>query len=480
MTHKPDIVEGLRQALLPYPGRANHVLRALVSCTIVVIISQSLQVPLLALSLIAVFFVTQTNVVITKLTGALFIVGSTVAIALSLLILKVTWDVPFLRILTAFTVFLGSVFLMRTSKIGVVFFIVAIVTIYTQSLVDSVPSAELLVRSILWVWVAVNYPIAVTLIVNTLFMPAEPKGQLRNAICSQLAFIIRQLDPDAVSERQNDDINLAGRDAQALYRLLRYTVMRNKDAGFNEHRYLELITTVSALRAASCQLPLAFSVENVQAAAALQKMLTDLMSAIEHDRPFVAEQETTPLSGHSVFALMRDTLVEYAQSDVVSENTGKNAPGAKQPFLINDAFTNGRYIIFSLKTLLTAAICYLFYTAVDWSGIHTIMLSCLIVAQPGLGNVQRKIILRLGGAAIGSLESFGPVTGLTEVRDRLVGILLGIIVAGAIHTIISPEREGEIMLQRLSKLIGGIKDWLSDAAVHQQKKTAGFYGARRL
>lgn len=137
---------------------------------------------------------------------------------------------------------------------------------------------------------------------------------------------------------------------------------------------------------------------------------------------------------------------------------------------------------FLLKTLLSAAVCYLFYTATDWSGIHTIMLSCLIVAQPGSGNTQRKIILRLVGAAVGSvfalvtivyltpridtlfgllcivlpvialsswisagpenvsyagvqimftfalatLETFGPVTGLTEVRDRIVGIILGL------------------------------------------------------
>jgi multidrug resistance protein MdtO len=42
-------------SMRPYPGRLNHVLRAMVACTIVVIMSQSLQVPLLALSLITVF-----------------------------------------------------------------------------------------------------------------------------------------------------------------------------------------------------------------------------------------------------------------------------------------------------------------------------------------------------------------------------------------------------------------------------------------
>ena len=166
------------------------------------------------------------------------------------------------------------------------------------------------------------------------------------------------------------------------------------------------------------------------------------------------------------------------------------------------------------------------YTATDWSGIHTIMLSCLIVAQPGLGNTQRKIILRLVGAAVGSvfalvtivyltpridtlfgllcivlpvialsswvsagpenvsyagvqimftfalatLETFGPVTGLTEVRDRIVGIILGIIVAGLIHTLIRPEREGGVMLQNLGALFDEARSWLHSATRHNETR----------
>jgi multidrug resistance protein MdtO len=56
--------------------------------------------------------------------------------------------------------------------------------------------------------------------------------------------------------------------------------------------------------------------------------------------------------------------------------------------------------------------------------------------------------------AMATLETFGPVTELTEVRDRIVGIILGIIVAGLIHTLIRPEREGGIILQKISILFG--------------------------
>lgn len=58
MQQSTGIFQRLMQDLMPYPGRVNQVLRTVLACTLVVIISQTLQIPWLALSLIAVFFVT--------------------------------------------------------------------------------------------------------------------------------------------------------------------------------------------------------------------------------------------------------------------------------------------------------------------------------------------------------------------------------------------------------------------------------------
>lgn len=123
----------LARELAPFPGRLNVMLRCVLTSAIVIVVSMALEVPSLALSLLVVFFVTQSNVVVTRLVGVLFIVGSTFAIGLSILVLKLTFDYPLLRIVTASVLFFVSVYLMRVLKIGVVFFIVAIVVIYVQS-----------------------------------------------------------------------------------------------------------------------------------------------------------------------------------------------------------------------------------------------------------------------------------------------------------------------------------------------------------
>ncbi|WP_232482221.1 hypothetical protein, partial [Burkholderia ubonensis] len=55
-----------------------------------------------------VFFVTQANVVVTHMIGTLFIIGSTVAVISALLVLKLTYDYPLLRILLASALFFSA------------------------------------------------------------------------------------------------------------------------------------------------------------------------------------------------------------------------------------------------------------------------------------------------------------------------------------------------------------------------------------
>ena len=57
---------------------------------------------------------------------------------------------------------------------------------------------------------------------------------------------------------------------------------------------------------------------------------------------------------------------------------------------------------FAAKTTLAAMIGYIFYVSADWSGIHTAMLTCLIVAQGSLGATIQKLSLRIIGAALGA------------------------------------------------------------------------------
>jgi hypothetical protein len=91
--------------------------------------------------------------------------------------------------------------------------------------------------------------------------------------------------------------------------------------------------------------------------------------------------------------------------------------------LLPDAWSNPAYLHFALKTLLATLLCYVFYTAADWQGIHTIMLSCVIVAQPGLGATMQKTWLRIGGALLATLIALLLIVFVQPWTDSLSGLL---------------------------------------------------------
>ncbi len=368
-----------RCELQPTPGRLNMTLRCVISSTLVVIISMALQIPWLALSLIVMFYVTQSNAALTRLTGLMFFVGSTLAIASALLLLKFTYDQPLVRILIAGALVWTCMFLMRATQVGVVFFICAIVIVYVQSFVDLTDQADVVVRLILWVWVAVNYAILVSLIINTLLLPKEP-----------------------------------------------------------------------------------------------------------------------------------------AKQPVARSPASAAKPRNKSRLWVPDAFTHPVYRQFALKTTVATFIGYFFYVGTDWQGIHTVMLTCVIVAQSSLGATQRRIELRVFGAAAGSLsalvaiiwivpqlddlaglvllclpimgasawlaagserisyagvqmmftfamallEHFGPTSNITEIRDRMIGICLGVALSMFIHCVWWPESEKPGLYSKWEHLLDEIVAFL--------------------
>jgi multidrug resistance protein MdtO len=510
----------LRRELAPFPGRLNVMLRCMLTSAIVIVVSMALEVPELALSLLVVFYVTQSNVVVTRLVGVMFMVGSTLAIGLSILVLKFTFDYPLLRIVIASLLFFGSVYLIRVLKIGVVFFIVAIVVIYVQSFVDQTDQADLLIRAVLWVWVAVNYPIALTLVVNALLLPAEPQLQLKAEIHRQLAALETRLTQliDGTTSAAPITLTAVQQGALTLQKLLRFTTMR--DPHYREHQASQLacIATVSRLYRGASELPDTWP----GASAARLAMLRELRANVQALDESVMSGEryryigtATPEERNAADAIPAAGELQralHAFADLVASDAEPGKPPASEPMVAPDAWTNPAYMRFSLKTLLAVLVCYVFYNAVDWQGVHTIMLTCLIVALPSLGASTQRALLRLSGAAVGSvlalfmvvfvvphlddvvglllmalpvvafgawiaagserigyaglqmvftfslalLDQFSPTTNLTEIRDRMVGILLGVCVATFVQMSFWREGEGDVLRQKLATMLRAI------------------------
>ncbi len=350
----------LRTELSPRPGRGAMTLRLVIAVVVVAIISMTLRTPLTAISAYMVFFVTKENRVVTTITGVALALGATIAIAFSLLCYRYTFDYPELRIpVMAVTIF-GGMYLSRILVIGPLAFAIGFVLSVTQSMAEAVPSADELVRGLLWLWVIIIFPVAITVVVNQILIPTEPQGS-------------------------------------------------------------------------------------------------------SHHHP----------SSSTAAAKKRKSL------------------------FVPDAFTNPNHFKFGLKVMFAAMTCYIIYCGLDWPGIRTAFITCCFIALESTEATMRKATLRLTGCLIGGLigflstmylvphmesivslifltavgsaiagwvaagsqriayaglqialaffmcifQGFAPDTHFDTIRNRIVGIILGILVSAVTFHYLWPERE---------------------------------------
>ena len=171
-------------------------------------------------------------------------------------------------------------------------------------------------------------------------------------------------------------------------------------------------------------------------------------------------------------------------------------PPKPKGLFVSDAFTNPAHVHFALKVTFAAMFCYIVYMAIDWSGIHTALITCTFIALESTGATLHKGVLRIGGCIIGGIlalvtivflmphmetiaslvvvvacasaiagwvatgsemisyaglqiafaffysvfQGYAPDTDLDNVRNRVVGILFGLIVTGVVFQYIWPER----------------------------------------
>jgi uncharacterized membrane protein YccC len=166
---------------------------------------------------------------------------------------------------------------------------------------------------------------------------------------------------------------------------------------------------------------------------------------------------------------------------------------------VADALTNPAHVHFALKVTFAAMFCYIVYEAIDWSGIHTAFITCTFIALESTEATLYKGTLRFVGCLIGGalalfsivflvphmetiaslvvlvacasaiagwvaagserisyaglqmafaffysvFQGYAPDTDLDNVRNRVVGILFGLIVTGLVFQYIWPERAAD-------------------------------------
>lgn len=530
----------LQSELTPFPGRSQTVIRFLLCSAIVIFTSMALQLPYLSLSLIIVFFTAQENTILTRMSGIVQAIGATVAIVLSLLLLKFSIDNPMLRLGGAcFLAFCGMYF-MRVSKFGTAGYLVAMVVFYAQSFADFYDSPEVITRALLWVWVAVTYPVVITIAINLLLFPPHPERLLNREIIRQVAEVRRQLEA-RLQQRAIPNLPLVAVEygIQQLHRHLTFAARAEVAVEREQARYLMRITAVDRLHTAAAHLAqLPAQSLNAHQQARVRQLIQACQSvelAVIEGTRFV-HPESLHLGGTWNFPIdvvLREMVLAlqvFASADVVSTELEEGRAVVKLKADAQSIF-NPAYAQFAAKTVLAATLSYVLYIGLQWPGIHTAMLTCFILSLPSLGASAHKSLTRVVGCGVGSviallatvfitphLESitglllmtlpvialaawiaagstrsnyigiqimfayalallgqFSPVTDLTEIRDRMIGILIGVSIYLLISANLWPEREGDDLRRSLSALLRSIGSLASaDCVEHDRARVKGW------
>jgi multidrug resistance protein MdtO len=146
-------------------------------------------------------------------------------------------------------------------------------------------------------------------------------------------------------------------------------------------------------------------------------------AGVPHAIPLVAEMEKT-------VQLMKEVFIGAQALSVFAPQPSSGDPSP--PFLVRDAFTNVAHIHFALKGCLTAGLCYIIYNGVDWPGISTAVTTCFLTALSTVGSSRQKQVLRISGAVVGGfLIGMGSQIFILPYLDSIAGFTILFVVVTA-------------------------------------------------
>jgi multidrug resistance protein MdtO len=510
-------------SLKPFPGRGRITLRLAVACTLIVLVAYTFRMPFQDLMPFFVLFITKEEKVTTAITALLLLLSITLAVAVAILIYKFTGDRAEFRIPgIALEIFIGM-FLFRVLSLGVVGWILGFIVAASQSVVYLFPSPEETVHQFLWLWVAVVFSVAIAWLANLLLFPVAPTRLLRREFVAGWQAVSAATEQLTTSQTSACAQLLRPRVKGGpirLLKLLKLSLLESRDLHGKKVELTRLILSLDKIT----RLLFSYARAHLKSSSgvAIASGETAILSGLkkeaesfqqEFEAGFLPSSTATPPPMETAEDIAPQLLeAEYALQDLAggdaeSESHPQKATTRHKPSLfVADAFSNPKHVQFAIKVTLAGMIGYLFYTASDYYGIHTVFYTPLIIALASTGATIHKGFLRvigcfIGGALglissiwviprfetlatflsivfcvhglaawisagnerisyvglqialafdLGFLQGYGPPENIDPLRDRFIGIVIGICIVTTVFALIWPESADLSARERLA------------------------------
>lgn len=421
--------------LRPFPGRLEGALRLTAICVLTALVCEVYAMPEAALVVYIAFFLHKPDRVGGLLVAVVMLILVTILIAFIFLLANHVLDRPF-RLVAAMTlVSIGVLFLAAASKLDAVGGTLALILAFGLDELGQIPQGELATRALFYVWGFVAIPAAVSVAVNLLVAPS-PRRLVQDDLGRRMQLAARLLDGPDADAREECAEALAESDAEMqehlkLARMERTSPPEDIDALSRAARSSIVLLTLAdaAGREPSVRLPDALATPIAQGAEQAATILAAGGYPVNVTLP-VDEHAMSGLPPRAAAMLSRLTGTMTRFAEPVSR-----PPAAAKPagFFKPDAFSNPGYVRHALKTTAAAMICYMLYQMLDWQGIHTCMITCYIVSLGTAAETAQKLTLRIIGCIIGAALGIGAIVfvvpHLNSVDGLLVSVFAGILPA---------------------------------------------------
>ncbi|WP_175996205.1 FUSC family protein [Burkholderia stabilis] len=429
--------------LVPFPGRAAMAVRVALICALVVLVTSGYGTPEAAISAYVVFFLNRADRVTSVVLAVAMLLLVTVVIALVMGVAIFSIDYSILRVACMTVMSVGLLYLTSASKLRPVGAILAMIVGFGLDQLGLAPFGEAATRALLYAWLMVAIPVGVAIVVNLLIAPS-PRKLAQTQLAKRLRLAAQRLRGDHDDDaRAAFDASLREGDKQLLT-WLKLSKLEGSSSAADVVALRQAIASSTALlvavaladREPDARLPDAFAAPIATTLDEMAAILEQGGYPVDVTLALPAADALPPLA--RVVATDLHTAIthfaEPAAADTAAAPAQPAAPSApaapRGGFFLPDARTNPDHVRYALKTTAAAMFCYLLYSQLDWSGIHTCFITCYMVSLGSTAETVEKLTLRIAGCIVGALLGTAALVFVVPSLSS-IGELMALVFAGA-------------------------------------------------
>jgi multidrug resistance protein MdtO len=431
--HVDSFREQLRERLAllrPFPGRLEFSSRLALVCALTTLVAEIYQTPDPALTAYVAFFVMKRDRMESVIVSIVLSILISLLVGMLILMATAVLDQPLWRAISITLASFGLLFLASASKLKPLAAIIALIVGYGLDLLSDAKVGELATRGYLYAWLFVTIPASVSIALNLILGP-PPRRLLEQALGHRLALaaaLLRNGD-EKVREAFQETVSEGTAELKTWLRMAGIEKSSSPADVAALGEATDSITTILLLVDFADRTTMPPRLRG-RIADTLDEMAAMLRAGgYPVDVAIEPGEEGLPPVTAALLADIKEALRRFTERPLPELPVVKPA---KTGFFLPDAFTNPDHVYYALKTTAAAMLCYVIYLLLDWPGIHTCFITCYIVSLGTTAETIEKLALRISGALIGAGFGLAAIVFLLPHLTSIGSLLIVVFVASLV------------------------------------------------